>query len=177
MAKKQFTFDGLDQPCDAFGGSEFATKNPKTKRPLHSKFPLHLVLKGRKGGLLSPKVHIKINEVVVRMNRKYGHRMYDYSNNGNHIHASLKLSRIQNWSAYIRELTSKIVQILREAGLLAAQEKYWIGHPFTRIVRSWRKGFQDLRNYIQLNAFEVQYKVSRKDAISMREFEKTMFSG
>jgi len=172
----QFTFKGFEKPKDAFGGSQFATRNPKTKRPLHSKFPLHLVLRGKKGGLRNPIVFNRINAAIVTANKKYGHRMYDYANAGNHIHASLKLSRIQNWPAYIRELTSEIVKILRAAGLLGPNEKFFLYRPFTRIVRGWRKAYLALKEYIQLNAFEVENGLSREEARRLRAFRRQFMS-
>jgi len=167
---KQLSFSGLEKPDDAFGGSQFATRNPKTKRPLHSKVPIHMVLRARKGGLRNPKVFNLVNNAIARANKKYGHRMYDYSNNGNHLHASLKLSHVRNWPAYIREVTSEIVQILRRAGLLTAKEKFWLYRPFTRIVRGWKKAFQALREYIQINQLEAENIVTRDEVRWMRKF-------
>jgi len=160
----------------AFGGSQFATKNPKTRRPVHARLPMHVVLKARKGGLRTLKTFSAVNAAVVRINQKYGHRMYDYSNNGNHLHISLKLSCVDKWAAYIRELTSEIVRILRRAGLLATSEKYWLGRPFTRVLQNWGRAFAVLRNYIQLNEFEAFHRVTRQEAISMREVERRLRS-
>jgi len=176
MRSNQLSFESLKKPKDAFGGSQFATKNPKTKRPLHSKFPVHVVLKGRKGGLRNPKVFNNINEAVAKANKKYGHRMYDYANAGDHIHASLKLSHINNWSAYIRELTSEIVRILRSAGMLGPKEKFFLYRPFTRIVRGWKKAFENLRHYIHLNNVEVEQCLTRADARWMINFRYEFMS-
>jgi len=171
VPNKQLTFDGLKTPNDAFGGSQFANCNPKTKRPLHSKFPMHVILKGRKGILRNPKVYVKVNAAFTKLNQKYGHRMYDYSNNGNHIHASLKLSNIHNWTAYIRELSSAIVRVLRAAKLLDPNEKFWLYRPYTRIVRGWKKAFLALKQYIRLNKLEAEYHLTRDEAQWVRQFE------
>jgi len=98
--------------------------------------------------------------------------MYAYSNNGNHLHAAMKLSQVRNWPAYIRELTSEIVKLLKTAGLLGAREKFFLGRPFTRIVRGWKKAYQALIEYIHINNLEADNVVTREQVRWMREFQR-----
>ena len=65
-AAKQTSFEGkgFDKPGDCFGGSLLKGNNPKTKRPLESKLPIHLVLRAKNGTMRLPKTFKLVNDIV-----------------------------------------------------------------------------------------------------------------
>jgi len=130
-SKYQTTFEGLQAPKDPFGGAQLKS-HPKRKRPLDSKLPTHLVLRAQRSTMRSPKAFMTVNQLVHRISRKHGVKVYEYANVGNHLHILIKLRTRSAWSAFIRELTGRIAQ------LTGTQ---WLHRPYTRIIRGWRKAF------------------------------------
>lgn len=161
MRKKQLEFKGFKRPKDAFGGS-LLKGNPKTKRPLSSKLPIHVVLRANRGGMRAPVMFGKVNSKVYETAKKYGVRVYEFANVGNHLHMVARVTNIRLWAAFIRELASGIVQALGLTG-------YWKHRPFTRIIRGWRRAFQDAKEYVHLNVLEAEGFISRKDTKTLKD--------
>jgi len=120
--------------ASVFGGSQLATHNPKIKRPLQSRAPFEVILRGEKGGLRNARVAAEIKDNVFRVTKKYGVRLHSFENGGNQLTLVIKLPNVEIWSAFIRELSSRVVQTLREKGVVEVGEKYWRYRPLTRPV-------------------------------------------
>lgn len=150
------TGKGLKKPTDAFGGS-LLKGNPKGARPLDSKMPLHLVLRARESTMRLPKFFGRINRVIDKTADKYGVRIYESANVGNHIHLVIKISDRKTWSAFIRELTGGIAQIAKSN----KPGRFWIHRPFTRVIRSWKKAFRAALDYVHLNRLEAEGHIRR----------------
>ena len=177
MKQQEFKAKGLEKPKDTFGGSQFAKSNPKTKRPLESKLPLHVVLRANQGGMRLPKVYKQVNEMVVDIAKKHAVTIYEWTNVGNHIHLIVKLRNIISWNAYIRELTGRIALLLKRAKITKADQKFWRHRPFTRIVRSWQKAFRDAKEYVYLNWLEAERFISRQDTETLKDLRAIWADG
>src|ERR1044072_3893593 len=85
---KQLTFTGkgLEKPKVAFGGHSFKT-NAKSKRPISSKLPIHLVMRtdGRKFSMRKPRAFRIVDEIVYRTADKYKVRIYVVVNVGHQL--------------------------------------------------------------------------------------------
>ena len=158
---KQSTFEGFKKIKDAFGGS-LLKSHPKTQRPLDSKHPVHLVLKANESILRTHKNYARVQALVYGISEKHGIRIYELAIANDHIHLLIKISRRPRWAAYIRELTGIIAQKIGVKG------RFWRHRPFTRIVRGWRKAFQSVRDYIEMNKWEADGMIDYHD----REFVK-----
>lgn len=145
---KQLEFRKIKRPKDWFGGSHLRG-NPKTKRPLDSKLPTHLVLRAKRSVFLLPKNFEVTNALVYATAAKYGIRIYDYANVGNHLHILLKLPRRSVWAAFIRELSGRLSTKLGRG--------IWLHRPFTRVVRGWRKAYGTIKEYVALNKIEAKW--------------------
>ena len=181
MAKRQkqqkFEGEGLQSPKDSFGGSLLKNSHAKTKRPLDSKLPIHLVLRSTKGGMRLPKTLKPVNDLVGKVCKKHGVTIYRYSNVGNHIHVVMKIPGRPRWSAFIRELTGRISQLVqgikgREKGV-----RFWAQRPFTRIVRGWRGAFKLACQYVELNQLEAEGFISRRDTKTLKDLRAIWESG
>ena len=177
MIQQTFKGKGLNKPKDTFGGSQFAKSNPKTKRPLASKLPLHVVLKANQGGMRLPKVYNEVNNLVVDISKKHAVTIYEWANVGNHIHLVVKLRNVTGWSAYIRELTGRIARHLQQTDISRKDAKFWRYRPFTRIVRSWKKAFRDAKDYVHLNWLEAERFIDRHDTKTLRDLRKIWADG
>lgn len=133
--------------------------------------PIHLVLRARKSILRLPRTMGTVDRLVNQAAAKYGIKIYEFANVGNHLHLVIQIKRIKNWPAFIRELTSRIAFACRPA-----EGKFWLYRPFTRIVRSWKKAFQMARDYVELNRLEADGHIRRSDFKSLAAL-RLLFSG
>ena len=185
MAKRngQQEFQGKEfkKPKDWFGGSYLIKSHAKTKRPLESKYPLHVVLRSDCGrtdaSMRHPRHFAKVNSRVHGTAKKYGIRLYEYANVGNHLHLLIHFKKRQQWTAFIRELTGSLAREIQ--GLRAKEKKgckFWSQKPFTRIVRSWRKAYRVVKDYVVLNQMEGEGLIARVEFHSGRNSSYRLFS-
>lgn len=189
---------GFGRPGDAFGGS-LLKSHPKVKRPLVTKSPIHVVLRANSSKLRLPKTYLKVNQLIFETAKKYGIKVYKMSNVGNHLHLLIKLSKLDLWKGFIREVASKIAALVDKATRMKIsrkdqeknlaledqtfskedldQKKFWKHRPFTRIVRSWNKAFRAVKSYIELNEWEAQGHISRKDIKTLKSLRVLFESG
>jgi REP element-mobilizing transposase RayT len=163
---KQLEFQGsaFEKPKDWFGGAYLKGNHAKYKRPLESRFAIHVVLRATEAALRKPAVYRHVNLTVTRACRKYGVKLYEYANVGNHLHLLIKLPHIQIWGAFIREVTGRIAQIARGLkGRQKGDKPFWCHRPFTRVVRGWKRAYRLAKDYILLNQLEGEGLISRRE--------------
>lgn len=166
--QKQLQFTGADfiKPGYEFGGSQLKS-NPKTRRPLSTKLPIHLTLRARRSVLRLPKTYKFVRHEIERIAKKHGLRIYKLANVGNHIHLLIRLGRISAWKAFIRELTGRIAQGLMALGVKI--KNFWMYRPHTRVIAGWGRAFKVACDYIKLNQWEGRGVISRGDFKGVRD--------
>ena len=101
MARKrlqgEFEIDGFQKPGDVFGGT-LLKGNPKGKRPLDSKLPIHLVLRANRGGMRRPLAYGVVSDIVYGVAKRYGIKVYKFANAGNHLHLLIKIPWREAWA-------------------------------------------------------------------------------
>src|SRR5665213_2496526 len=165
MAKRQQEFSGagFSKPGDIFGGSLLKNGNARSKRPLASKFAIHVVLHANKSVMRSLRNFAKVEQTLHDTAKRQGVRLYKHANVGNHTHLLIKLTHIRHWPAFIKELSSRIA-------LICTDEKgFWKWRPFTRIVRGWKRAYQIVKDYIELNQLEANGFIKRKDTKTLKD--------
>jgi REP element-mobilizing transposase RayT len=174
--EKQLQFDGkgMGKPGDAFGGS-LLRGNPRSARPLDSKLPIHLTLRARRSVLRLPKTFAKVEGLIESIAKKYGVKIYKRANVGNHLHLVLQMNTWL-WPKFIRELTGRIAQVIRELGV-SIENGFWRYRPHTRIVRGWKKAFQLALEYVGLNQLEAEGHISRKETKTLRDLRAIWADG
>lgn len=164
----QLKFEGFKRAKDCFGGGLLKNSHAKTARPLSSKLPIHVVLRSVRCGddysMKHPRSFDKVNSCVRLTARKHGVRIYEYANVGNHLHLLLKLRSVHGWKAFIRELTSRISQLVQNRRPHQKHFKFWAQRPFTRIVRGWKRAYREAKDYVLLNELEGAGLISRMEA-------------
>jgi putative transposase len=176
--QQNFEGEGLKAPKDSFGGDLLKNGNAKIKRPLDSKLPIHLVLRNTKGGMRLPRTIVPVKLTINRIAHKHGVRIYEYANVGNHLHMLIKIPQRERWSAFIRELTGQLAQLVQGiTGRQKGMANFWKKRPFTRIVRGWRKAFQTARSYIELNLLEAEGMISRMQVKTLKDLRAIFESG
>ncbi len=165
--QSQFKGPGFERQSDKFGGSLLQGNNPKTKRPLESKLPVHLVLRATSGGMRFPGCFKRVNALVASTARKHGVTIYEYANVGNHLHLLIKIRSVPSWAGFIRELTGQIAQFMQEKR--KTEGKFWLHRPYTRIVRGWNKAYQAVKMYVSLNHLEGEGFISRRETKTLKD--------
>lgn len=149
---KQQAFTGFKKQSQSFGGT-LLKGHAKCKRPIDTKKPLHLVLKSDHPlSLRSPTTFGDVNLIVKNAAEKYGFKVYRFANVGDHLHVLMRVANRHLWARFIREVTGRIAQLIREKSGL--DRAVWAHKPFTRVVQGWRKDFTNVASYIFLNELE-----------------------
>lgn len=169
--KKQLEFEGFKRSNVEFGGS-LLKGNPKIKRPLESKLPILLTLRAVQSGMRLPKSFGLVSAAVDRCSKKYGVKVYEFANVGNHLHLVIKIPRRQSWAGFIRELTGEIAAAMKQ--ILNIQKKFWMFRPHTRVIQGWKKAFQIARQYVQLNTLEAEGKTNRREISNLKQMREIM---
>jgi REP element-mobilizing transposase RayT len=117
---------------------------------------------------------VHLEQSVEKCARKYGVKIYEWSNVGNHIHLLIKIPRRQAWAGFIRELTGEIASLMKQ--LLGTDGKFWMFRPHTRIVQSWHKAYQVAKTYVQLNELEAQGLTNRIEIGRLKQLREIMSS-
>ncbi len=163
--KSQLSFKGFNSPKSYFGGSLLVGKR-KSARPLSSKCALHLILKSSraKGSSSFLKHQKQIRFQLDKQAKRFGVRIYRYSNVGNHLHLLIRIHSRREYKKFIRAISSLIQGIVTKT-LGANQKKrrektrrekeiFWDFRPFSRVV-SWGRDFKIAANYVIKNTLEV----------------------
>lgn len=121
-----------------------------------------------------PKSFKSVNDIVYDSAKRHGVIIYKYSNVGNHLHMVIKIASLRSWARFIRELTGRIGLFMRLT--MGLKGKFWKYRPHTRIVASWKKPFRIALDYVQLNIWEAEGFISRKETKTLKDL-RTIFSG
>lgn len=149
---KQLSF--FKNQSNSFGGSLLAGKR-KSKRPLSTKHPLHLILKSElaKGPLRFTAHRSTLEKVFSKLSKRYGIKIHDLAVNFDHIHTVISFRNISSYKSWIRHLTSEIVKEISLRTKLVLTN-FFTHRPYTRVV-AWGKDLCGVLEYLVLNKMEV----------------------
>ncbi len=141
-----------------FHGGIYSKGKRKTKRPLDTKKPLHLVLKSHKAkGRMSfyhPDNKTKVHTIVYKYAERFGIKIFDFSNSGDHLHMSLKIHDRKQFQNFLRTISGLISRLATKAERGVPKGKFWDTLAFTRVA-DWGRQFKNLRKYIFQNVLEA----------------------
>jgi len=157
----QFSFDSLKQK-DFFGGARSSGKR-KVRRPIATKRAMHLVLKSSQAvgtqSFLSKQHSTFVADLVQRLSRDWGVRIFQFSNNGNHLHLLIQARDRKGFQGFVRTLSALVARRVTGARKGCKLKRgFWDGLPFTRIV-AWGRAFALAKNYVLQNILEATGKV------------------
>ena len=156
---RQTSFSFLKDYKKEFGGSLLSGKR-KTRRPLSTKKPIHLILKSTHKGIFNPG-NRSLDKLIRSQCEKFGIRIYDLALNWSHVHLLIRIQDRGDYVKFIRSLTSIIAAKIRS--FKTECTKIFTLRPFTRII-NWGKDFKNTLSYQILNQLEALGFISRKKA-------------
>ena len=142
----------------AFGGS-LLKGNPRGRRPMIPKVPLHLVFRSKLArgtrSLLAPQRARRIEDLVFRLGRSLDVRVLSYANAGNHLHLLVQPKTRDALHAFTRAFSGIVARLTLGAERGAGKKvRLWDARPWTRIVFRVRD-CQVVARYIERNVLEA----------------------
>jgi hypothetical protein len=149
---KQQSFIGLKKQI-SFGGELLKGKR-KTKRPLCTKRPIHLVIKAENlasnfPGVSFVKVRAKVTGILKHQAKCHGVLLGEHSVNFNHLHISIRVHSRICYVRFIRALTAHLIYELSRHFGINLKGIFQL-RPFTRVVE-WGRAYRRLVSYIRQN--------------------------
>lgn len=162
---RQLGFTFLKDYKKEFGGSLLVGKR-KSKRPLSTKHPIHLILKSCNKKVFNPS-NGSLEKLIRSQAQKFDVKIYDLALNWSHIHFLIKLQNKEDYKKFIRSLTSILAQRIRQAK--DDLKEIFTLRPFTRIV-TWGRDFKTVLSYQVLNQMEAfgLIKREKRTRVSLR---------
>lgn len=128
-----------------FGGSLLKGKR-KSRRPLSTNRPIHLVLKSdnAKGRFAFNPSDQKLKMLAVRMAQKFGVKLYASALNWSHIHLVIRVKNREQYNSFIRAVAGAMVLKLKGG------KGFFTLRPFTKIG-TWGRQLKTWIDYSQKN--------------------------
>ncbi len=163
---KQTEFQMNDKSRREHGGQLLIGRR-KTRRPLSTKQPIHLVLRSDFAyGARSLTKHIHLIETILReAAKRYGVRVYEKAIVSNHIHLLIRGKRRIDLQNFFRMLAGHIAQNILSRHPLTEnqapksvqrdkQNKFWETKIYSRLI-TWGREFKKVKNYVVQNVREA----------------------
>lgn len=165
--KKQMSLDlNTRKIPTSFGGTllgQSYKSHAKTQRPLCTKRMIHLVMRSKyaTGKYSMLRKAKQVRSIIDTQAAKFGVRIYDFANVGNHLHLSLKISDKTHFKNFLRSISGLIMRLITGARrgskkLNHIATHFWDQRPFTRIVELGKKSFKVIARYLFKNKLESQ---------------------
>ncbi|MDR3608694.1 MAG: transposase [Oligoflexia bacterium] len=154
---KQLAFTTIPKARTEHGGAIRQGKR-KLARPLDPKRPLHLVLRSEKArgrlSLLYGQNWRAIERLTAKLSRRYGVRVYQFANSGNHLHLLVRGKTRKGLQDFLRVFSGKIAQFVTGAKKGHAFGKFWSALAYSRVVE-WGRAFTEAKYYVLRNELEA----------------------
>ncbi len=152
-------------------------KTRKLERPLSTKKWIHLVLKSDKAygrlSFLTGKNQIFVRKTLRDKAGKFGIKIGDFANVGNHLHLKIRISSRVNFQKFLKSVTSLIARGVTGAKKGNAFGRFWEGLAFTRILLSSLEEL-NLKGYIEANRREAQVSKSAREKY-LKQFNQWVY--
>lgn len=150
------------QKSDIEFGGDLSKGKRKSKRPLSTKLPMHLILKSsyaKSKYAFSPSDY-RLQNLIYRMGARFNVKIYSVASNWNHIHIILRLKDRKNYNRFIRALSGAMVLMLK------APKGFFDQRPYTKIG-TWGRQLKNWMNYSVKNQMQARgFSQNSKKAVS-----------
>ena len=119
--------------------------------------------------MLAPAHARRVDSIVRGDARKFGLRVIEFANVGNHVHLLVRAGNRRLFLRFLKSISGRIAMLLTGArkglGLWTkddgAKDAFWDKRPFTRVIESFR-GYRVAKDYVVLNRLEAEGIVPRR---------------
>lgn len=149
----------------------------KLERPLSSKNWIHLILKSdkAKGSLsfLTPRNKMLVKNIIRAKSKKFGIKIADGANVGNHIHLKIKIQNRESFQKFLKSVTCLIARKVTGAKKGKKFGRFWQGLAFTRVLTSSLEELS-LKGYMKANRIEAR-KGEASRALFLKIFNQWVY--
>lgn len=164
----------------AHGGGLNKNKR-KLERPISTKRPMHITMRAEqargKWSFLNFKNRIHVETIVRRQAKKFGVKIQDFANVGNHLHIKSKATSREGFQSFLRSTTCLIARKITGARRgVKLSKKFWEDLTFSRVLKSYREEI-NLRGYFVANRQEASRGSAARDKFlsEFRNWVRTNF--
>ena len=137
-------------------GGELINNKRKSRRPLDTKKPLHVVLRVDTEKPVFLHNDPLINQLIEHFAKKFGIQVHLNSVNANHLHLVISFKHRDFYSKFLKALSGRLAQQFKIK---------WLHPPFTRVL-NWGRDFKNACAYVIKNQKEawglISYTPRRK---------------
>jgi hypothetical protein len=149
----------------------------KLERPLSTKQWIHLVLKSDKAkgsmSFLNPKHKIYVEKTLRAKARKFGVKIADQANVGNHIHLKIRIHSRETFQQFLKSVTTLIARKVTGARKGKPFGRFWQDLAFTRVLKSYVEEL-NLRGYFHANLVEADMGYAARER-ALARFNKWVY--
>jgi REP element-mobilizing transposase RayT len=149
----------------------------KLERPLSSKQWIHLVLKSDKAkghmSFLNPKHKIFVEQLLKEKASKFGVRIADQVNVGNHVHLKIRIHSRELFQKFLKSVTTLIARKVTGARKGKPFGRFWQNLAYTRVLKSYIEEL-NLRGYFQANLVEASMGYEARER-ALKRFNKWVY--
>ena len=157
-----FEYFGMQDTRKKYGrtqhGGALHRHHRKEFRPLSTRRWIHLVLKSDKAygalSFLNSRNQLVIKKLLADRAKRFGIKIADYANVGNHLHLKIKISSRENFAKFLKSVTAQIARLVTGARKGKPFGRFWQGLAFTRILTTSLEEL-NLKGYIEANRREA----------------------
>ncbi len=159
MKKQKNKFSFYEENSSAHGGALQTTRKGRRRRPLSTRYSIHLIIRSTKAkgewSFLKPKNKAHIKRILNKFANKWSVKLVNGANVGNHLHLQIMLDSLRGYKAFIRAVTSAIATSVTGTSRWTPKNitRFWDYRPFTKIVKTLRYA-SNLTNYMKINRLE-----------------------
>jgi hypothetical protein len=159
-------------------GGDLNRGRRKLERPLSRKYWIHVILKSDKAkgelSLLRPNHKQRIEKVVCEAGKKFGVKVGELVNVGNHLHLRLRMTSRFGFRNFLRSITAQIARFVTGARRGKPFGKFWRHLAFSRVLKSSWELLQ-LRGYFKANVIESEQGYAQR-RVFIAEFNRWAMS-
>lgn len=156
---RQTGFSFIKDYKKEFGGSRLEGRR-KSRRPLSTRHPIHVVLKSTKHKVLHPS-NGQLKQLLHRECERFQIRVYDFAINWSHIHILIKIPHREAYVSFVRSFCAQVIRLLSMGGANKLIGLFDL-RPYTKII-TWGRQFKNAYDYQKLNQLESYGLICRKE--------------
>jgi REP element-mobilizing transposase RayT len=138
-------------------GGSLATGRRKGPRPIDTRRPMHLVMRSSRArgewSLRRREHDARIRAALRRASSRFGIRVYEFANAGNHLHLLIRARRRSLFQGFLRTFAGAAARCVTSARRGRRTGSFWDGLTYSRVV-GWGREFIRVRSYVVMNERE-----------------------
>jgi REP element-mobilizing transposase RayT len=161
-----------------YGGSLVKGRR-KVRRPFEKGKPIHLVMRSSRAkgawSFLDRRNKLAIYGLLIEICERYGVKLYQFENVGNHLHLLVKFPGRREMGAFLRVFAQGVMFRVTGARKGDPKGRFFDTIAYSRVM-SWGRDFSTVRAYFWKNTLE-SLGFRREEIDRLRRFNRLVWGG